>query len=54
MKHQLDATGGISTVVTRVREAGERGLHVADLVQVTEHWPLLLSAAFDNERIDEI
>jgi Xaa-Pro aminopeptidase len=48
------APGMISTVETRVREAGERGLHMEDLVQITEQGPLLLSTAFDNERIFEI
>ncbi len=48
------ASGMISTVETRVREAGERGLHMEDLVQITEQGPVLLSTAFDNERIYEI
>lgn len=46
--------GMISTVETRVREAGSRGLHMEDLVQITESGPVLLSTAFDNERIFEI
>lgn len=48
------APGMISTVETRVREAGVRGLHMEDLVLITEHGPELLSTAFDNERIYEI
>ena len=46
--------GMVSTVETRVREAGERGLHMEDLVLITETGPVLLSDAFDNERIYEI
>ena len=48
------APGMISTVETRVREAGVRGLHMEDLVLITEGGPVLLSTAFDNERIYEI
>jgi Xaa-Pro aminopeptidase len=48
------APGMVSTVETRVREAGERGLHMEDLVQITEHGPVVLSTAFDNEAIYEV
>ena len=48
------APGMISTVETRVREVGVRGLHMEDLVQITEAGPVLLTTAFDNERIFEI
>ena len=48
------APGMVSTVETRVREAGERGLHMEDLVQITAHGPVVLSTAFDNEHIYEI
>lgn len=44
----------VSTVETRVREAGERGLHMEDLVQITHAGPVVLSTAFDNEHIFEI
>jgi Xaa-Pro aminopeptidase len=48
------APGMVSTVETRVREAGERGLHMEDLVQITEQGPVVLSTAFDNETIYEV
>jgi Xaa-Pro aminopeptidase len=48
------APGMVSTVETRVREVGVRGLHMEDLVQITPDGPVVLSTAFDNERIFEI
>ena len=46
--------GMISTVETRVRWVGVKGLHMEDLYLVTEGAPLLLTDAFDNEAIFEI
>jgi Xaa-Pro aminopeptidase len=43
--------GMISTVETRVRWVGEKGLHMEDLIAITENGPVLLSDAFDNEEI---
>lgn len=43
--------GMVTTVETRVRWAGRLGLHMEDLVLVTENEPLLLSDFFDNEEI---
>jgi Xaa-Pro aminopeptidase len=43
--------GMVSTVETRVRWTGRMGLHMEDLVLVTENEPLLLSDFFDNEEI---
>ena len=45
------APGMVTTVETRVRWVGEKGLHMEDLVQVTDAAPLLLSDVFDNEQI---
>jgi Xaa-Pro aminopeptidase len=41
----------VTTVETRVRWVGEKGLHMEDLVQVTDGAPILLSDFFDNEEI---
>jgi len=30
---------------------GEKGLHMEDLIAITENGPVLLSDAFDNEEI---
>jgi Xaa-Pro aminopeptidase len=43
--------GMISTVETRVRWVGVKGLHMEDLYEITETAPILLSDAFDNEEI---
>jgi Xaa-Pro aminopeptidase len=43
--------GMVTTVETRVRWVGEKGLHMEDLVQVTDGAPVLLSDFFDNEEI---
>ncbi len=43
--------GMVSTVETRIREVGVKGLHMEDLIQITENGPVLLSDAFDNEEI---
>ncbi|MBM6581186.1 aminopeptidase P family protein [Microvirga sp. BT689] len=43
--------GMISTVETRVRWVGQKGLHMEDLFEITENGPRLLSDAFDNEEI---
>lgn len=43
--------GMVTTVETRVRWVGEKGLHMEDLVQVTDGAPILLSDFFDNEDI---
>lgn len=43
--------GDICTVETRARWVGEKGLHMEDLVQVTDGAPVLLSDFFDNEDI---
>lgn len=43
--------GMISTVETRVRWVGVKGLHMEDLIAITETGPVLLSDAFDNEDI---
>jgi Xaa-Pro aminopeptidase len=43
--------GMVTTIETRVRWVGEKGLHMEDLVQVTDGAPLLLSDFFDNEDI---
>ncbi len=48
------APGMNSTVETRVREPGVRGLHMEDLVLITGRGPVVVSTAFDNERIYEI
>lgn len=43
--------GMISTVETRVRWVGQKGLHMEDLIEITEAGPVLMSDAFDNEDI---
>jgi Xaa-Pro aminopeptidase len=43
--------GMVSTVETRVRWVGVKGLHMEDLIAITETGPVLLSDAFDNEEI---
>ena len=43
--------GMISTVETRVRWVGDKGLHMEDLYEITANGPRLLSDAFDNEEI---
>jgi Xaa-Pro aminopeptidase len=43
--------GMISTVETRVRWVGQKGLHMEDLIEITDTGPILLSDAFDNEEI---
>ena len=43
--------GMVTTVETRVRWVGQKGLHMEDLVLVTDGAPVLLSDAFDNEDI---
>ncbi len=43
--------GMVTTVETRVRWVGEKGLHMEDLVLVTDGAPVLLSDFFDNEEI---
>lgn len=43
--------GMVSTVETRVRWVGDKGLHMEDLVEITAEGPRLLSDAFDNEEI---
>ncbi|MFI5012009.1 MAG: M24 family metallopeptidase [Hyphomicrobiales bacterium] len=43
--------GMISTVETRVRFVGVKGLHMEDLYEITDGAPILLSDAFDNEEI---
>jgi Xaa-Pro aminopeptidase len=43
--------GMISTVETRVRWVGKKGLHIEDLFEITEGAPVLMSSAFDNEEI---
>lgn len=43
--------GMLSTVETRVRWVGQKGLHMEDLYEITEAGPVLLSNAFDNEEI---
>ena len=43
--------GMISTVETRVRWVGVKGLHMEDLYAVTDGAPTLLTDAFDNEAI---
>jgi Xaa-Pro aminopeptidase len=43
--------GMICTVETRVRWVGQKGLHMEDLYEITEVGPVLLSNAFDNEKI---
>ena len=45
------APGMVTTVETRVRWVGQKGLHMEDLILVTDGAPLLLSDAFDNEDI---
>ncbi len=45
------APGMVTTVETRVRWVGQKGLHMEDLVQVTEGDPIVLSDFFDNEEI---
>ena len=45
------APGMVTTVETRVRWVGQKGLHMEDLVLVTDGAPVLLSDAFDNEDI---
>ena len=46
--------GMVCTVETRVREVGKFGLHMEDLIHITDEGPMLLTDAFDNERIFEI
>ncbi len=43
--------GMVSTVETRVRWVGEKGLHMEDLIEITDGAPVVLSDAFDNEEI---
>lgn len=43
--------GMVSTVETRVREVGVKGLHMEDLLLITDNGPVLLSDTFDNEEI---
>jgi Xaa-Pro aminopeptidase len=43
--------GMVTTVETRVRWVGKKGLHMEDLVQITDSAPVLLSDFFDNEEI---
>lgn len=43
--------GMVSTVETRVRWVGEKGLHMEDLIEITANGPRLMSDAFDNEDI---
>ncbi len=43
--------GMISTVETRVRWVGQKGLHMEDLIAITSNNPVLLSDVFDNEEI---
>ncbi len=43
--------GMISTVETRVRWVKQKGLHIEDLYEITDAAPVLLSDAFDNEKI---
>lgn len=43
--------GMVSTVETRVRWVGDKGLHMEDLIAITDSGPVLLSDAFDNEEI---
>jgi Xaa-Pro aminopeptidase len=43
--------GMLSTVETRVRWVGRKGLHMEDLFEITATGPVLLSDAFDNEEI---
>ena len=43
--------GMISTVETRVRWVGVKGLHMEDLFEITANRPVLMSDAFDNEEI---
>jgi Xaa-Pro aminopeptidase len=43
--------GMLSTVETRVRWIGQKGLHMEDLFEITATGPVLLSDAFDNEAI---
>ncbi len=45
------APGMVTTVETRVRWVGQKGLHMEDLILVTDGASLLLSDAFDNEDI---
>ena len=43
--------GMVSTVETRIREVGVKGLHMEDLLMITDNGPVLLSDTFDNEEI---
>ena len=43
--------GMVSTIETRVRWVGVKGLHMEDLYAITDKGPVLLSDAFDNEEI---
>lgn len=43
--------GMLSTVETRVRWVGEYGLHMEDLVEITEGSPIVRTGFFDNEEI---
>jgi len=43
--------GMVSTVETRVRQTGVRGLHIEDLMLITDKGPIVLSDTFDNEEI---
>lgn len=50
-EHTVYEAGMLSTVETRVRWVGVKGLHMEDLYEITESGPVLLSDAFDNEEI---
>ncbi|MFN0160112.1 MAG: M24 family metallopeptidase [Burkholderiales bacterium] len=43
--------GMVTTVETRVRWVGKVGYHMEDLIEITDGAPVLMSDAFDNERI---
>ncbi|MBI1775278.1 MAG: aminopeptidase P family protein [Proteobacteria bacterium] len=43
--------GMMSTVETRVRWVGKKGLHMEDLVEITQGTPIVHSTFFDNEEI---
>lgn len=46
--------GMVTTVETRVRWVGKVGYHMEDLIEITAGAPVVMSDAFDNERIFEI
>lgn len=43
--------GMVSTVETRVRWVGQKGLHMEDLISIESGGPVVLSDVFDNEEI---